>query len=276
MWTCGSHHLISLYNDLDDDSEESDPPFQYGNTDCDYFEPGQFNAKYHDGNKYISYFQLNCRGLSANWDSFRNLICDMHGESFPFGILGISAIFKCQDDERLSLPGYHKLITQCRDNGLRGGVGLFIKDNINYMVREDVKCHYSTYFWIPIYWNHTAQWTKHNCWRYLQAKYWYFSSTLFDIMNLVNRETKHCVITGDMNIDLLKFGFHNKNSDYRDNIFSHGFLPTITKPTRISHTSATLIDHISTNNIITIGKSGINLCCRPFWNLPYDLQQNEY
>ena len=77
-----------LLYDLEDDSEESDSPFQYGNTDCDYFEPGQFNAKYQDGNQYISYFQLNCRGLSSNWDSFRNLICDMHGESFSFDILG--------------------------------------------------------------------------------------------------------------------------------------------------------------------------------------------
>ena len=57
--TCGSHDLVSLYNDIEDDSEESDSPFQYGNIDCDYFEPGQFNAKYQDGNKYISYFQLN-------------------------------------------------------------------------------------------------------------------------------------------------------------------------------------------------------------------------
>ena len=39
---------------------------------------------------------------------------------------------------RLSLPGYHKLITRCRQNGLRGGVGLFIKDTINYSIREDI------------------------------------------------------------------------------------------------------------------------------------------
>ena len=86
-----------------------------------------------------------------------------------------------------------------------------------------------------------------------------FASTLFDLMDLVNRETKHCVIMGDMNIDLLKFGSHNKTSDYLDNIFYHGFLPTITitKPTRISNTSAILIDHIYTNNITTTGKSGI-------------------
>ena len=36
---------------------------------------------------------------------------------------------------------------------------------------------------------------------------------------------------GDFNIDLLKFGSHNKISDYLDYIFSHGFISTIYKPT---------------------------------------------
>jgi len=53
---------------------------------------------------------------------------------------------------------------------------------------------------------------------------------------------------GDMNIDLLKFETHLKTSDYLDNLFQNGFLPTITKPTRITSTSATLIDHIYMNN----------------------------
>ena len=187
----------------------------------------------------------------------------MHGESFSFDILGISKIFKCQDDERLSLPGYHKLITQCRDDGLRGGVGLFIKDNINYKVREDISVftpHIFESLFIEIIQQNekktqllslfTGQILNHE---HIDI----FAATLFDLMGLVDKDTKHCVIMGDMNIDLLEFGFHNKTSDYLDNIFSHGFLPTITKPTRISHTSATLIDHIYTNNITTTGKSGI-------------------
>ena len=38
---------------------------------------------------------------------------------------------------RISLPGYHNLIARCREDGSRGGVGLFIKENINYKIRED-------------------------------------------------------------------------------------------------------------------------------------------
>ena len=46
---------------------------------------------------------------------FGILICDLHGESICFDILGISEIFKGTDDTHLSLPGYHKLITwRCR------------------------------------------------------------------------------------------------------------------------------------------------------------------
>jgi len=41
------------------------------------------------------------------------------------------------------------------------------------------------------------------------------------------------------------------------NLFQNGFLPTITKPTSITSTSATLIDHLYMNNITTAGKSGI-------------------
>jgi len=52
-----------------------------------------------------------------------------------------------------------------------------------------------------------------------------FSSSLFDIMDTVNKEHKHCVIMGDMNIDLLKFEAHLKTSNYLDNLFQNVFLP---------------------------------------------------
>ena len=84
-----------------------------------------------------------------------------------------------------------------------------------------------------------------------------FTHTLFDILDTVDNEHKHCTILGDMNIDLLKYGTHNKTNEYLDNICSHGYLPMITKPTRISTATATLIDHILTNNAKSSDKSGI-------------------
>ena len=45
-----------------------------------------------------SYFPLNCRELSANWESFRDLLCNL----------------QCDNDTRLTLPGFQNLITRCR------------------------------------------------------------------------------------------------------------------------------------------------------------------
>ena len=64
---------------------------------------------------------------------------------------------------------------------------------------------------------------------------------------------------GDFNIDLLKYNSHDKTNNYVDNLFTQGFLPLITKPTRVTSTSATLIDHIYTNNICKASISGIIL-----------------
>ena len=54
---------------------------------------------------------------------------------------------------------------------------------------------------------------------------------------------------GDMNIDLLKHHAHQQTGQYVDMLYSYDLLPIITKPTRITGHTATLIDHIYTNTI---------------------------
>jgi len=76
-----------------------------------------------------------------------------------------------------------------------------------------------------------------------------FESILCEIMHIINKEDKQCIIMEDINIDLLKFETHPKTETYLDSIFCNGYLPVIAKPTRITASSATLIDHIYTNNI---------------------------
>jgi len=86
-----------------------------------------------------------------------------------------------------------------------------------------------------------------------------FTSKLFDIMEIINTEGTSSLILGDVNICLLKYGANDKTSDYVDGILSRGFLPVIHKPTRVTHTSATLIDHIYSNLTCKDTLSGIIL-----------------
>ena len=53
---------------------------------------------------------------------------------------------------------------------------------------------------------------------------------------------------GDFNIDLLIVNLHAKTNEFVNDVISQGFLPKITRPTRITPHSATLIDHIYSND----------------------------
>ena len=74
--------------------------------------------------------------------------------------------------------------------------------------------------------------------------------SLLKYLELVNSENKKCTLMGDMNImnvDLLNVAHHDKTKSLNDSIFSLGYIPYISKPTRIANTSATLLDHIYSN-----------------------------
>ena len=264
--TGNMYDLVSLYQDTEDDIIENDNPFQYSQHTCNYYEPNDFKLMINTNSLYdniTSYFHLNCRGLSSNWDAFKSLLCDLHGDKFNFDIIGLSEIFRTNGDMRLSLPGYHELISRCRDDGPRGGVGLFIRDNINYKIRDDISS-FIPHIFESLFIEITNSGAKNVIIGVVYrpntepfADIDIFQSNMFDIMSIVTSEQKKCTIMGDININLLNFEKHLKTEYYLEGLFSNGFVPIIVKPTRITASSATLIDHMYTNDIIATGEAGI-------------------
>ena len=61
---------------------------------------------------------------------------------------------------------------------------------------------------------------------------------------------------GDFNLNLLTHHSHVTTGEFLDVMFSRKFLPLITRPTRLTSHTATLIDNIFTNNIDDFVKSG--------------------
>ena len=52
----------------------------------------------------------------------------------------MSEAFRCDYDQDISLPGYHGIITGFREptDDNKGGVAVFIKESIDYKIRNDV------------------------------------------------------------------------------------------------------------------------------------------
>ncbi len=87
------YNMAKLYEsqNIVDDSENS---FEYSPLSdasmCEYHEPTELITNLSSTpvfNKYKnlrSYFHINCRGISSNWDKFYDLMCDLHTDNFFF------------------------------------------------------------------------------------------------------------------------------------------------------------------------------------------------
>ena len=62
---------------------------------------------------------------------------------------------------------------------------------------------------------------------------------------------------GDFSVDLLQYDKHAATNDYIDQLFAIGLHPLITRPTRITSHSKTLIDNIFTTDLSSHIHSGL-------------------
>ena len=75
-----------------------------------------------------------------------------------------------------------------------------------------------------------------------------FNATMENALEQLRMENKLVYLMGDYNIDLLNSKKHDLTNEFVDVLYCNEFLPLISRPTRITSTSATLIDNIFTNN----------------------------
>ena len=81
--------------------------------------------------------------------------------------------------------------------------------------------------------------------------------TDFIIAILRNNRNKTIYVCGDFNIDLLQSDKNNYISNFLDHLYSMGLHPLITRPTRITCQSNTLIDNIFTSDVTSHIQSGL-------------------
>ena len=78
-----------------------------------------------------------------------------------------------------------------------------------------------------------------------------FNSLYETILQKLHRHSKNKLmyILGDFNQDLIKYDSDSNSQNLVDTAASHGLVQIVSRPTRITDKSATLIDHVYTNNL---------------------------
>ena len=146
-------------------------------------------------------------------------------------------------DEEIAVQDY--VIVRKDRASLGGGLAIYMKENIPYILRKDLESEGFETLWVEI---------KLQKQKPLLLGYVYRPpSSLVNwidgfecILDKVFLEDKEVILLGDFNFDLL----NNKpvNKSWLDVMQNYNFTQLINQPTRICDSSQTLIDHLYSNN----------------------------
>ena len=160
----------------------------------------------------------------------------------------------CDNSNLYSLPGY-VFLQQNRNVDTGGGVGIFLKHEIKFKHRYDLANHLES-LWIEICLKNSKS-VLIGCYyrppegsKYLINN---FSEVFEEQLTNVVKTNKEIIILGDFNIDYNK----TDNRDFKSLLNIFELKQVITKPTRTTETSSTLIDLIIKNCPENITNKGV-------------------
>ena len=245
--------------DLDPDTNFYNDVLYQSTSLCKYYLEESFKNELFnvDDAKSLSACHVNIRSLQSNFDALKNYFANLQ---FEFTMFGVTETWLNDTNfDQFSMPGYH-FIENHRSGRCGGGVGIFLKNNCNFCVRDDLVVFNdyfeSVFLEIP---NSVFNTGKNIIigviYRPPGTDMDMFNSEFSNILDVIKTENKLCYLLGDYNINLLNYDSHELTADFVNSLYSYGFVPLINRPTRITPHSATIIDNIFTNNHEALIKS---------------------
>jgi len=231
-------------------------PYNVNDINCDY------SAQCNDFviNANLSILSLNVQSMNAKYNDLRELICNFKNSSPP-DIICLQELWQFPANTNFSLPGYSPLVYKLRANNVNGGgVGIFVKSSLKFTVNPILSVFHDRIFECIvvevslqagrkiIVGSAYRPGTKHPRMSITDQNS-IFSDLFSNLISTLADSSLPVYLLGDLNIDVLKYNKCAMATDYIDTLFSFGFIQIITKPTRCTGNSATLIDHCITNNV---------------------------
>ena len=253
---------FELNEDLNVPLIDSDPDVQFYNNQCnnslhscDYYLEDSFNKKLSDLNLSpgcLSMVHMNIRSTAKNLNKF-DLYLNNLKHDFP--VIALSETWlKDHNCDRYGIDGYN---AEHNFRPIRGGggVSLYIKDTIEYTVRDDLRFQNNILETLFIEIDKDQFAKRQNIiigviYRPPDTDITEFNDHILRCLTQIKAGKKIAYLLGDYNINLLNTDNHAASQDFADVMFSHSFFPAITKPTRVTYKSATLIDNIFYNSYV--------------------------
>ena len=253
QFTGYDEHLKSNTDSTDDIDPENNF-YNNININCEYYTEEGFNnnIKIEDG---LSIIHFNSRSLYTKLQQIKDYLC-------KFKKIYVIAVSETWLDEEkvndMKIEGY-ELFTTNRVGKTGGGVALYIDTELRCSVLKSMSKTIENIMecvTVEIKVDKTSNIIISCVYRTPGTSVDIFNEHLASMWDKVN-DSKVKIICGDINVDLLKM--NNKTTGFINTMYSNNLFPLITKPSRITTETATLIDNIFTNKIELNIKAGLLL-----------------
>ena len=202
----------------------------------------------------FSIFSLNCQSLQAKFDQLKIYLENFTMARCPFTVIALQETW-LNDNHDLSflqLEGYN-FIHKPRSCSAHGGVAIYLKGNCEYKVLSITS---ESNIWdglfVEVILNNSENGNSRkkvivgNIYRPPRNtvdNYEIFCNEIEMVLSTHLNAYKEVVLTGDFNFDLLKINSSAHINNYFETMITNGYIPKIVLPTRITSTTATLIDN---------------------------------
>ena len=208
----------------------------------------------------LSIIQYNIRGINSKLFDLNQLIDSVQTTGYPDIILICESWLK-KNSPKPHIQGY-RLERTDRIGKKGGGVCIFLSDRCCYKRRYDLERYNCSSF--ESCFVEVTSWNTHIIIGSIYRPPNTDANVFNNILEKVSAETqvqgKRLVLGMDHNMDLLKEAHHAPTHQLIETMYNQGLVPMITKPTRITTFSATLIDNILVDKQLqSIADSGILL-----------------
>ena len=251
---CFANVDIKLYDELARPLKYTATNRALWNDKCDYIDPDNC-TDLNPSNLNFGILQLNIRGLLSHQKELSQLLQDLEIKNSKIDFVLLCETHLTRFTSNLvNIPGYI-LINNNRHTKKGGGTAVLVKEGIPFTTRSDIAQFYeqeleSSYIEI------TVKNGKHFIIGSLYRAPNTNPSRLIEHISEVNSKrksesgTKELILGMDHNMDLLKSEAHTQTSKFLETLHDENLFPAITRPSRITQTSATLIDNVFLSEIL--------------------------
>lgn len=244
----------SLIDCLDSYYDEGEiNPFDALNINSKYYHIDDINSTEHNNTNFkYTALHINIQGLASSFDKLKSLILHLENNNMKLDFILICETFldgkqvHLNYENLFNIPGY-SFIHKSRTSKTKGGVAIYVHKSYKFELISNVAVHQEGEFESLV----IKVKNKHN--QAIVGEIYRVPNTNeqisidryeSSITKLKELNINDIIIGTDQNFDYLKINESNSISDLLNMHISNGILPVITQPTRITHTTATLIDNL--------------------------------